>query len=339
MSHHYNSHGIDGAPSIDLLVGSTVHRCLETVLKQSEHPFDSTGFSQVLDSHTKTVTRMIPADDPEANAKLSSALCEALVSAWARITLPWVRDNFEILSVEVMHKMEIPYPNSAGSFTYRAKPDFVMRHKDSGVLSIHDFKTTGYWDDASAEQWKYNIQMYATAYLVQEKLKETVEHYYIHPLVKGNKRYPSPLVYPYHAPKVTPTGKDIFSLKWRKGFERKFVYNYMPVEEFIWEVCTPSQLTQFVPVAGPYEVDEEMALDFLSGVTTESLWWEERLLRVKNHWEDWADPDFQKLLISLFPRAYTCWDFKKLCPYHPLCFRQKGWQDPAKLGFKKREYV
>lgn len=335
LGYYYGGRGISGPDSIDLLVGKSVHKCLETVLKaQGAQCPEEIRLDKIVDDHRQAVTRMIPADNPEQHGDESAAMVETLAAAWTRITLPWVLENFEILDVESGEKITVSDPEG-GEVTFRSRADFVARHKQSGLISIHDFKTVSYWDDDSAELWHYNIQMYATAYCVQQRLGVHVPHYYIHPLLKGNKRYPSPIIKPWVAPAVTPLGKPTFSLTWKKKLERDWAYKYMPPTEFI-DSLPAEKLTKFVPVAGPFGTDEEMAKDFLSGVVTENRWWYNNLDNVD--WDKWADPDHHAKLVRTFPRSYACWDFKKLCPYHRICFRQKGWQEPLTFGYKTRTF-
>jgi hypothetical protein len=177
--------------------------------------------------------------------------------------------------------------------------------------------------------------MYAAAYLAQEHLKEKVSEYYIHPLVKGNKKYPSPLVFPWTAPAVTPMGKPSFSLRWRKGFNREYAYLHKPVPEFIWTIPA-NQMTKFVPVAGPYGTDEEIAQDFIDGGITENEWWYQNLEDLD--WKNWDQPKFQAELVRRFPRSYQCWDFKRLCEFHRLCFRREGWEKPLQFGYEPRRF-
>ncbi|NIN66066.1 MAG: hypothetical protein GTO63_15505 [Anaerolineae bacterium] len=335
LGYYYNGRGITGPDSIDLLVGKSVHKMLETVLKASPDPADPKLLASILDGHHQAVTRMISADESlTLQADESVAMVETLAAAWTRITLPWVLDKFEILAVECPEEIEVTDPEG-GFVTFRSRADFIAREKASGLISIHDFKTVSYWDDDTAELWHYNIQMYATAYSVQQRLGTHVPHYYIHPLLKGNRRYPSPLCKPWVAPAVTPLGKPTFSLTWKKNLERDWAYKYMPVQQFI-DSLPPDKMTKFVPVAGPYGTDEEMARDFLSGAVTENRWWYDNLDKVD--WDKWADPDHHAELVRTFPRSYACWDFKKLCPYHRICFRQKGWQEPLTFGYKTRTF-
>ena len=227
--------------------------------------------------------------------------------------------------------------SKGGKVSLWSKPDLVCRNKATGVKSIHDFKSMGYWDDESPEQWHFNIQMILGAYIVEmtSKLPEKVSEYFIHPLVKGSEKWPSPLAYPWCAPAVTPMGKPNFSLKWAKGFQRDWVYKHTKPSEFIWSVPA-NKLTKYVPVAGPYGTDEEMALDFIEGAITENRYWTNNLKEVE--WSNWSDPRFQAWAIATFPRSWQCWDFKRLCEFHRLCFRRKGWEKPLEIGYVPRSF-
>jgi hypothetical protein len=327
-------------PSIDLMVGSTLHKCLETIVKTGDHVDQSTAtklLAPIVEDHRKAVTRMVPSDRPSENGQESACLVEALAHAWTRITYPWLIDTFEVLSTEEMVRYDVKDPQGNGPVVFRAKPDLTCRNRKTGVISVHDYKSMGYWDDESSEQWHFNMQMFLTAYLVELNLKdpEKVAEYYIHPLVKGNKKYPSPIVKPWIAPAVTPTGKPTFVTRWKRGFDRDFVFKHKPTAEFIWELPA-NQLTKFVPVAGPFGTDEEMARDFIEGGITENRWWFDNLRGVD--WDKWSLPTTQVQLVSKIPRSYQCWDFKRLCEFHPLCFRRKGWEDPFRIGFEHRSF-
>ena len=337
--YHFNGKGIQtSTPSLDLLLGSLLHKCLETVVT-GPYPMDQTTATKLLDplieGFRQTVTRTVPSDTPSDNADRQACLAEVLAHAWTRITLPWLKENFDIVSSEKM--VRFPVESTTGKVTFWNKSDLVCRNKKTGVKSVHDFKSMGYWDDESSEQWHFNIQMYLGAYMEEmtSKKPEKVAEYYIHPLVKGNEKYPSPLAFPWTAPAVTPMGQPHFSLKWRKGFTRDWVYKVKKPSEFIWDLPA-NQLTKFVPVAGPYGTDEEMARDFIEGALTEDEYWYSNLKDID--WKTWSNPTTQALLISRFPRSYQCWDFKRLCDFHRLCFRRKGWQDPMAIGYEPRSF-
>ncbi|MCP4900177.1 MAG: PD-(D/E)XK nuclease family protein [bacterium] len=332
LGYHFNDKGITpNEANKDLLIGGAVHKCLETALGRARegHDFDHAILDPIIDAHRNAVTRMVPSDSPVENGNESAAMVEGLSHAWVRITLPWVLENFTVLDIEQMEKLKV------GDMTFRARADFIARHKETGQLSVHDFKTLSYWDDKSAEQWHFNIQMYATAYLIAQRLGEPVPHYYIHPLVKGNKKYPSPIVKPWTAPAVTPMGKPHFSLKWKKGFERQFVHTIMKVSDFVWSLPA-DKLAAFVPVAGPYGVDDEMAKDYIDSAVVEDDWWFDNLY--KTNWKEWDDPVAHADMVRRFPRSYQCWDFKRLCEFHRLCFRRKGWEDPYSFGYKVKTF-
>jgi hypothetical protein len=280
---------------------------------------------------------MIPSDDPHTNGLESACMVEALAHAWTRITYPWLVATFDVLMTEQMLAFDVKDPVGGPPVTFRAKPDLLCRNKQTGVISVHDYKSMSYWDDDSSEQWHFNMQMYLTAYLAEMESKEPIKvaEYWIHPLVKGNKKYPSPLVKPWIAPAVTPMGKPTFSVRWRKGFDRDFIYKYKPTAEFIWGLPA-NALTKFVPVAGPYVTNEEMARDFIEAGITENRWWYDNLQGLE--WDKWSNPAFQVRLVSKFPRSYACWDFKRLCDFHVLCFRRKGWEEPFNNGFEPKSY-
>lgn len=346
LGSHFQNRGIQSVtPSIDLMVGSTLHKCLETIVTMGAHlpekAVDQAEATKLLApivaAHRQAVTRMVPSDRPAENGEESACLVEALAHAWTRITYPWLIDTFEVLMTEKMLRYDVADPKGGPPVAFRAKPDLLCKNKKTGVISVHDYKSMGYWDDDSSEQWHFNMQMYVTAYLAEMTSKEVIKvsEYWIHPLVKGNRKYPSPLVKPWIAPAVTPMGKPTFTTRWKRGFDREFIYKHKPTAEFIWELPA-SALTKFVPVAGPFTTDEEMARDFIEAGITEDRWWYENLQEVE--WDKWANPEFQVKLVAAFPRSYACWDFKRLCPFHPLCFRRKGWEDPFSIGFEPKTY-
>lgn len=291
---------------------------------------------RLLSDEKSTVTRMIQEQPLVQGADPYITSCvNGMSLAYERITLPWVRENFDVISVEQEESINIPVKEGPPRIIkFQARPDFILRRKADDALVVGDFKTKGYWSDDSAIEWQQAIQMMVNAYLASLRLGEPIKEYYVHVLVRGKPKYPTAITHPWAVNSVSPIGKPFLSARYKRGYARTPIWETgVPLSEWIAEM-PEEELSKYVPVVGPFRVDEEAAKDFLSGVATEAVWWDDRVRTID--WRKFADPAVHAELISRFPRTYNCWEYGRSCEFSPICFRAPGYGTPASIGFVRR---
>jgi hypothetical protein len=325
-----------------LATGISIHSALEAVLKAGATTREQV--SNLLEAPLRTYREAVAKEafeDPSIDLGNQLAIVEALAHAYTRITVPWLHENFEIVDVEAGQAVEL-----ANGIIWRARPDFVTRMKQRplqgadlhpGKLAIHDFKSSAYWSDSDADQWKDSLQQMLNAWVASMVYGERVEHYYIHILVKGTKKSPSYLTHPSYRPANPPlVSEEILPYYTaKKGFGRVFAPQIpLLLPDWVWGM-EASYVAKAVPVVGPFQVDYAKVERFLAGLPNNEQSWMDRLAGLD--WTQWADPTFQTKLDELFPRTFNCYEFGgRKCQFYNLCHHAPGWESPLSLGQYKR---
>lgn len=333
-NHSFPHAGIAGieksATYAPLATGISIHSALEAILKaRASTSADVANLVAV--PIKKYVEQVVDQqfENPFEDVQQQVAIVEALAHAYTRITVPWIYDNFTIVDVEESQAVQLP-----GDIIWRSRPDFVTRAKVGGKLAIHDFKSSAYWSDSDADQWKDSLQQMLNAYVASMVYGERVEHYFIHILVKGTKKSPSYLTHPSYRPANAPiVTEDILPYYTaKKGYARVFAPQIpLLISDWVWGM-EASYCAKTVPVVGPFEVNYNKVERFLSGLPANEKSWQERTEGLD--WTQWQDPKFQQKLDSLFPRTFNCYEFGgRKCQFYGICHHQPGWEDP--LGSKQ----
>lgn len=313
-----------------LATGISIHSALELILKNNAQTKEEveTLISQPIAAY---VASLLDAqfENPQDEIKQQVAIVEALAHAYTRIAVPWIHENFDIVSVEESKAVELE-----GGIIWRSREDFLTRSKQSGALAIHDFKSASYWSDSDADQWSDSLQQMLNAYVASQHYGERVDSYFIHVLVKGSKKSPSYLTHPTYRPANLPIiEEDIlpyYSAK--KGYARVFAPNIpLAISDWVWRM-PQEHAAKVVPVVGPFAVNYNKVERFLSGLPGNERHWQERLEGLD--WENWASPQFQSKLDARFPRTFNCYEFGgRKCQFYSICHHQPGWEDP--IGSKQ----
>ena len=302
-----------------------------------------------------------------------SALIEGLAWSWILGQLPGLLKDYEILDVQREETFVIPgtctcitIQNSTSNWTFpqhhriethqpacqgiviMSKPDFVCRHKATGAISQHDFKTHGYVvDDRFVESHRDSVQMAVQSMGIEARLGTPVNTYWIHALVKGGrgvfskkgedvtgkpKSQYSDLCYAKIMPPNPPINdKTIVDYK-------GFWYSKQPVWELMlddkpvgythmeyWVSLMPKEtLYAQTVMCGPYERPAYMIQDALDHIKGEEKRWINTLWDIHNGGN----------VNELVSRSYDCKKYGEeyRCDYYDICFKGTGWQDPLGSG-------
>jgi hypothetical protein len=308
--------------------------------KEYRHLVDQSGFADL----DPSLTTQELVDE-------QCATVEALTHGYARIVLPWLSKEFKVLSVESeemfnIHGVNVNAILPPARIHYMARPDFIAQHCATQTNSIHDFKTASYWSDDDAKTWKDSLQMMLNAYCASQRLKIPITQYYIHILIKGNRKSPSNLTYPYYRPGIPPLQQEDWipfhkfqdeTGRWRnigKNYQRVKVWEHRSVGDWVWDMPEEACARNFV-IAGPFNVSYEKVEQFLRGLPAEERWWMNTLSGID--WSKWADENYQKALDEMVPRTYSCYSYGTQCQFYNLCFKKLGWQNPLTSDYQVRE--
>lgn len=374
------------AQSIPLATGTFVHAALEQVLihvraAQVMTPkldLTSESFRKfvcgVIEKEVSNYKKLIeargllntPQEEIQYVIKEQSALIQALVWGWVRAMLPVIIEEFEILEIEREEIYVIGCTCGKGPSSYNHKddcsgigmmsrPDFVMRRKSDGEIGVHDFKTTASVTEGYVTEWQSSVQMAVGTLGVEARLGQPVTHYYIHALIKGQRKseynvttgdYDGPerqhshLVYGYCKPANPPLTKDDWQPKWKylgtdgknhtigKQYVKRPVWEYPGgVEQWIFDLPMEMIYESF-PVIGPYGRQTKMIPGFLSEMYYEEHRWQERLQKI------YEAPQEAKELVLLaeVPRSWGCYKYGKPCVYMDTCYKVPGYESPVASG-------
>ena len=354
-----------------LATGIAIHSALEAILRAWKDPaahsnspkFDYPAIiGPSVDAYREIVTHRGLEGYASDEAWDQVALAEALPLAYARVCEDWFKEEFDLLSIEE----EMPHPVN-DSLTWMTRSDFVTYVKTLGTHAVHDFKSASSWYPDNETQWRDNLQMMVNGYVAGKKLGVPVTHYYIHILVKGNKRSPSPIVKPWYQPANPPMQIEDFRFKYKtvdpnsgkniytpKSYQRTPVRDIVGddnVGKFVMETVPLDALRDSIIVIGPFGIDNAKVEKFLRGLPWHEQRWQARMERIEDEWlskegfplaagpldtlwtTQWPKRDFQNFLDEQFPRTYDCFKFGgQKCGYYNLCHEQPGWDNPLGNG-------
>lgn len=319
-----------------------VRECVKLALGQYEAKIVERGFRGLLASEQSDLV-----------LKEQMALVEGMIWAFARLMLPWIHTEFEILEVEE----EKLYPLGDG-ITLMQRLDLLGRCRTREGLAYIDFKTSGRTADIFAEEWETKPQLGLGTLGAEEKYGVPVTELYVIGLNKGYrkkdsqgvKRQESVFCYGYRRPANPPIAAEEWkpSYEWiddqgqtrRAGrdFSKAPTYEY-PGGTEAWVKSLPeSVLKKQVFLVGPLQPQKAQLASLQHSIRAEELRWQQILWTLYEKqsvegWQ-WSDPGFQVLLDKLVPCSWNCRPFGKgyECEFVDLCFRQPGWETPLESG-------
>lgn len=378
---------------IPLATGTYVHGALAAILnevKDSGKVPSLTAIRLILSIQLAQYKREIDtatfagvsAQDLDGVIQEQFTLVKGLVWAWVRVVLPTLVKEYEVVSVETEEVIDLgcdcgkgapedPHEELCLGVTQMSKPDFVLRHRVDKTLSNHDFKTTSLLTDQWIQEFKDSVQMAVGTLGVEARLKEPVETYFIHPLIKGQrkndydpdtKEYSGPkrqnsfLCYLYYRPGNPPLYGDDYQPKWKftdeggKGHTLGRNYQKTPVWEArfadkpkeqdnaeFWVSILPEYVLQEAfALIGPYQRNVNLIEQYQDAMPAEEQRWVNVLWDLYGM-EDmfgWTSPLFQRKLNKLVPRSYNCFSYGSRCSFYDICIERKDttWKDPLASG-------
>lgn len=338
LGYHAFDTGISPASvSTPLATGVYTHQALELLLKsQASSKEEVTAvIAPALTAYREYAAGTdLPVDE-------QVALVEGMTHAYARIVLPWMRENFKVIAIEQEEQTKYP-SDEAPLIDWMSRPDFVTEHLQTGAIAIHDFKTSGSWSESrDVGEYADSVQMMMNADAVERRLGKPVSYYYIHILLKGNDYAQSPLIYPYYRPGIPAIQKPDLKAYYKyqdanggfhnigRGYTRMPVWQSMPVADWVWDMSAEDCAKQTILI-GPYPVVRRKIERFVAGALGNELHWQQRLRGL--NWERWEETAFQRELDHKFPRTYQCYTYGTRCSFYALCHQHDGWKDPIGSG-------
>lgn len=335
--YHAYGWGIVGVrSSIERVVGSAVHDMLAETVKDPLSTRPDPWPQRIATVGERRQETLI-------TIKEQQHLAQALALGWLRTNAAeWLQPQFDIVSIEQEYSMEL----DDGRLLLMVKPDLVVRNKQTGRLSIPDYKTMSYFDEKNTPaQYRDDVQMATITAVVEEALQEPVEDYYILALVKGQRKKfikagietPERRQYSHLCWAMAPDPPT--RPRWRTEgywFDKQPVWEAFSAYDWVKQLDMPLLRGMF-PIMGPYKRPTHMIQQALRSIVGGERRFIEQLQKFRDSGLDEDTVDGRQLLDSLFTRSYGhCVDFYgDECPMTRICFSLPGGDKPLDSGFYK----
>jgi hypothetical protein len=339
-----------------LATGIAVHSALEAILrawKDAQRTLPQFDYPAIIgpavDRFREIVTERGLENYNTEEAHYQVALAQALPLAYARVCEDWFREEFELLAVEDEMPLQVDE-----SLMWQTRSDFITYVKTMSTYAVHDFKTASAWYPDNVTLWQDNLQQMVNGYAAGKRMGVPVTHYYIHILVKGSKRSPSPIVMPWYQPANPPMQIEDVAFRYKyvdqagknrylgRSYERTLVSKFEPdMGKWIKQGVPMDVLQDSIVVIGPFGIDNVKVEKFLHGLPRHEQTWTARMEEIEDmgvvstsDWEKaWPTAKFQNHLDRSFTRTYDCFQFGgQKCAYYNLCHNKPGWDNPIGNG-------
>lgn len=293
-------------PAIELASGNHLHTFLEKILIEAKAKGSPLSLSEVDD-----VLKM-------GHPLPSTTELVGLAHGWARVNLPWLMENYDIVSAEQELSIKIE-----DDIEWMARPDAIVRHKVTGLPCVVEFKSTRAKADRMAQLYANSLQSIMNAYAVSTHFGQPCGEVQIHMLQLGNTEWPTAITHAFmragQPPYVTEDWqpKSRVGNKWLGKLYRKVpVADFRTVQSWVWSMPGDA-LSEIVPVL-PVTLDPGIqGLKVIQALS--SIW------RNESDWRDvlssinWSTTTFAELGEKV-PRSFQCHTYNRLCDFTAVCF-------------------
>jgi hypothetical protein len=271
-------------------------------------------------------------DDFESHtfAEEQCALGEGLLRGFYRLHWPRLMEEYEIIFCE----QELTYEHDG--LTFMAKPDLILRQKETGDLVYLEFKTTSSIKDQWMTSWQTAVQLHSTVRAVEAKLGEKVERVIVQGLYKSYvsqyNRQESIFCYGYHKPGTPPFNKEQWQYVYAAGFKKSPIWKREGGVKRWVEEMPINLLSQQLPQTPPIFVNNDLVDAFFRQCAVR-----ERDIRdARNAIIEAGAEDSQGMLDTYFPQNFEACSpgWGTGCQYKKLCHGNLN--DPLKAGFTMR---
>jgi len=371
LGYHYEGVGIRRKGlALPLATGTYLHQALALFLKGMA---PKEAVAKATAAYRAEVAERGFADQHDVLFTVSEQCCliEGLFWGWVLQIYPKIAERFEILDVEREEQVVLgctcggpagdhaQHTRACKGVVLIAKPDFVARDRESHDLTVHDFKTSASFSEATFDQYRASLQFACGILGVEARTGERVQGFYVHAMLKGGRgvfsrgdrlspqeRQYSLLCYAKIAapnPPVMP--KTSWDLKgywvdkdpvWEAEFSEK--PPEMGNSEYWVRALGEVELAKHFMLAGPFNRPDAVIDTCVAGLVGEEHQWIDRLWRLAQNKEPWDSAGFQRALAYEAPPSWNCYSYGSACQFVDICHRRVGWKDPLGSGkYVKRE--
>lgn len=302
----------------------------------------------------------IPAQEVERLIQEQSTLIEGLCWAFVKVKLPTLLAQFDIVAIEEEEAIildctcgesqigptrELHDRHAAAGcqgIYHASRPDVVLRRREDGQLGNHDWKSGKYFNDWEVNRYRDSVQIAMGTVGAERRLGEPVTHYYIHFLLKGErKKSYIPAIKKFEGPKTQlshlcyttigePPLTDFFdtSTKW---YLKVPVWELSDIAgkpddwsnvEYLVEMLRVSVLTDMFGVVGPYDRQQHLIESYKRQLPPYERAWLRRVWAVYKRAQQGGEP-MDKVLDEEVPASWHCFKYgaDHVCEFYDLCHK------------------
>lgn len=246
-----------------------------------------------------------------------------LVHAYTRVVMPYILERYEFITCEEEFSLDL-----GDDIVYMARPDVIVRSRESGLVSEISLKSTQSKPSTVAAIHAQSLQSIMNAYAVSTKYGQC-ESVQIHMLGRGTDKYPSPITHAYYRPGDPPLLPDSWQPskfvggRWLRGYTRVEVAKHRPVASWVWEMDSKA-LEERVPIlinALDPTIQGRKVVQAIASVKENETNWRRLIQEVEAL--GW-DKVSRKSLDKWFPRTFQCIQYARACEWHDVCFSEEA---------------
>ncbi len=266
-------------------------------------------------------------------------LLEGLVRAWAKVRLPLILQEYDVISIEEALEWEM-----APGIKHRTRVDALLRRKADGLYFTKEFKSTSEADDWWAKRWEHNSQILVNTLVVEEVKGIPIEGVLIEGVNKGIRKVDTAKRSPFYGKKIQMSP---LCYGWEKDRMIRPDYLNGALRVAAWESYTSEE---WVGLMAEVDLDKLFTpLNPIRALPQQMERWknqtiyQERMIQGDlEPWPDdeegWTEDAWYTHLDQCFPMNDDhCYRYKGYaCPMESLCFNEQVKEDPLGSGLYQR---
>lgn len=351
-SYLYGGNGLQrkGTP-VYFAVGEAVHVGVQSAMLGFDWPTIKMKIENNFDEHSslRDGSEILLADQRQEQLDLSIALCYV----WYKLRLPQFLEEYKPLFIAPdtpvieQEMVSTIYEDEEHIVRLMSRPDVVCERLSDGKIVIWELKTAGVINDGWIKKWTHALQLllqvFATEHFLKDKgVKRDIVGIVVEGLQKGMrkkdnagiKRQSSSLIYAYVKEGDGFIIKDQYSHTWKKGWSKRLVSSFMPLET--WIDALPLEVIQeTIAVVPPLLAGREEMDSVVGQVAFRAIDWTSKNNKLFHN----PKIDETVLIDQLFQQNFdSCHDFNQDCEFMDACFMQSVKDDPIESGlYEERE--
>lgn len=272
--------------------------------------------------------------DAQHFAEEQCALVEGLLRGYNKHIWPRLQDEYDVVACE----KEMLYEHDGLHFM--AKPDLLLRNKESGDLVYVEFKSTSSVKDKWIGSWQTAVQVHSSIRAVEATIGEKITQVIIQGLNKSYvsqyDRQESIFCYGYFKQGTPPFTPDTWSYVYRAGLKKAPIWQRAGGVKKWVEDMPENLLSQQLPITPPIFINDGLVNSFFRQRATREHTIREARDMIDKLMEEGNTEFAQEILDRDFPQYFEACSpaWGDGCAYKKLCHGKQV--DPLTVGYSMR---